>query len=523
MLARRRTSELSAPRLQRSVRIEFRSKRSAVSLGRVSTKRARLAAFAALASRPMDNPTPREPSNPVQPPPEAWQPMVKLARLASRPLDRFLRIEAASGILLLLAAAVALLWANSPWAHGYEALWQTPIGVHVGPFEFSSTLEWFVNDVLMAIFFLVVGMEIRGELHDGELSEWRRAALPMVCALGGMVVPALLYLAVARAPAAKSGWGIPMATDIAFAVGVLTLLGRRVPSGLRVLLLALAVIDDLGAILVIAFFYSSGITGSGLLLAALGVSGILVLRAMGVRAILAYFPVGALVWLGVYSAGVHPTIAGVIVGLLTPVRAWLGPQGFIDAARYQAQRVSDQLANGAHSTSLGRPLHKVTFASREAVSPAEFLIRALHPWVAFVIMPLFALANAGVNLHGLSLQGTGVGVSVAVCVGLVAGKPLGVIGAGLVALGTRLSSLPQGLHIRHLIVLGVVAGIGFTMSLFIAQLAFADPSLLGAAKLGVLGASMLAMFFGLGLGFLLLSRPCEAAPALESSLADLAD
>lgn len=444
--------------------------------------------------------------------------MVKLARLAARPLDRFFRIEAASGILLLLAAVAALIWANSPWAHSYEELWHTSLGFHVGGFAFASTLEWFVNDVLMAVFFFVVGMEIRRELHDGELSELKRAALPLVCALGGMVVPALFYLLLAHDPRAKPGWGIPMATDIAFAVGILMLLGRRVPVGLRVLLLGLAVIDDLGAILVIAVFYSSGIAVSGLLVAALGVACIMLLRWMGVRSTLAYLPPAALVWLGIHGAGVHPTIAGVIVGLLTPVRAWLGAEGFVDAARHQAERVSEQLSHGHGQPSLSQPLHKLNFASREAVSPAEFLIHALHPWVAFVIMPLFALANAGVNLQGVSLEGTGSSVSIAVCAALVLGKPAGVIGAGLLALGSRLASLPGGLTVRHLVVLGVVAGIGFTMSLFIAQLAFSDDAaLLGAAKVGVLAASLMAMLLGLGLGLALLSPPRAPSSASESA------
>lgn len=405
--------------------------------------------------------------------------MLALVRLARRPLDRFFRIEAASGIVLLLAAGVALTWANSPWAPAYHALWHAKLGFHVGTFAFENTLEWFVNDVLMAIFFFVVGMEIRRELHDGELSEWRRAALPVIAALGGMIVPALLYLGVAGEGAAHAGWGVPMATDIAFAVGVLALLGKRVPSSLRVLLLALAVIDDLGAILVIAGFYSAGISGSGLVVAGGGVLAIWALRAMGVRKFLAYVLPAVVVWLGVYSAGIHPTIAGVLVGLLTPVRAWFGPEGF----RLQLTR-----------------------ASREAVSPAEFLVEELHPWVAFLIMPLFALANAGVPLQVASSTGSSARITLAVCAALLFGKPVGVIGASWLALATRLSVLPRDLDYRHLLVLGVVAGIGFTMSLFIAQLAFSDLALLSAAKLGVLAASAIAMLVGLALGRALLPQ-----------------
>jgi len=296
-----------------------------------------------------------------------------------------------------------------------------------------------------------------------------------------MVVPACAYLAVAAAPETRLGWGIPMATDIAFALGVLILLGKRVPAALRVLLLAVAVIDDLGAILVIALFYSSGIAASGLLLAALGVLLLVTLRAFGVRSMPIYVVPGVIIWAGVYAAGIHPTIAGVIVGLLTPVHAWPGV---------------------------------------EAESPADFLLHALHPWVSFAIMPVFALANAGVNLDGLSLSGSGAKVSLAVLVALLLGKPLGVVASSTLAIRAKLALLPPGLSLRHLLVLGVVAGIGFTMSLFLAQLAFQDPTLLGAAKLGVLIASALALILGLILGRALLqnAEPEEEALIAASEL-----
>ena len=221
-------------------------------------------------------------------PPEAWDPLLRAARFARRPLERFLRVEAASGILLLVAAAIALAWANSPWAGAYSSLWHTPLGVRIGAFAFERSLEWFVNDVLMVIFFFVVGLEIRREIHVGELSELRRAALPAAAALGGMLAPAAFYLLIAGASATRSGWGVPMATDIAFAVGILALLGKRVPPALRVLLLALAVIDDLGAIVVIALFYSSGIALSGCALAALGLAAVFLMQRLGVRAKPAY-------------------------------------------------------------------------------------------------------------------------------------------------------------------------------------------------------------------------------------------
>lgn len=431
-------------------------------------------------------------------PPEAWEPLLSLARTARRPLDAFLRIEAASGILLLVAAAVALAWANSPWASTYAAFWQTPLGVHLGPFAFERPLEWYVNDCLMVVFFFVVGLEIRCELHHGELSEWRRAALPAAAALGGMIAPAALYLLFAGGAATRSGWGVPMATDIAFAVGILTLLGKRVPVALRVLLLALAVIDDLGAIVVIALFYSSGVALSGLLVAALGLLWVLALQRFGVRTKLTYVAPAVVVWAGIYSAGVHPTIAGVIVGLMTPVRAWLGPQGFVASVRRGLDGLGD--------TSLVRTLHEVDHARREALSPAESLIHKLHGWVAFGIMPVFALANAGVTLTGITLDTESWQVLVGVAVGLVVGKPIGVLFAIWVTLRLRIGALPVGMQLRHLIVLGVVAGVGFTMAIFVAQLAFTDPRLLAAAKLGVLVASGCAAVLGLALGRVLLKQ-----------------
>jgi len=455
--------------------------------------------------------------SPLSPtPPEAWEPLLRIARLAGRPLERFLRIEAASGLLLLLAAAGALVWANSPWAESYQHLWHTPLGIRVGGFTFERTLEWFVNDALMVIFFFVVGMEIRREIHHGELSEWRRAALPAAAALGGMLAPAALYLALAGDSATRSGWGVPMATDIAFAVGVLTLLGKRVPAALRVLLLALAVIDDLGAIVVIALFYSSGVALSGLLVAAAGFAAVFAMQRLGVRAKLAYVLPSVVAWAGIYAAGIHPTIAGVIVGLVTPVRAWFGPEGFLVGVRKQLNHLAEASPGALSSHELAESLRHVDVARREAISPAESLIETLHPWVAFGIMPVFALANAGVTLAGASLDATSWRVVLGVAAGLAVGKPVGILLATWLTLKLGLGTLPRGLTLRHLIVLGVVAGIGFTMALFIAQLAFTDARSLAAAKLGVLGASGLTAVAALALGRLVLA-PTQATGAAQTA------
>jgi NhaA family Na+:H+ antiporter len=443
-------------------------------------------------------------------PPEAWEPLLRLARLARRPLDRFLAIEAASGVLLLVAAAVALGLANSPFADDVKAFWQTPVGLQIGEWQFARSLEWIVNDGLMAIFFFVVGMEIRREIHHGELSTLRRAALPAAAALGGMVAPAAIYLAFAGAPEIRSGWGVPMATDIAFAVGVLTLLGRRVPPALRVLLLALAVIDDLGAIIVIAVFYTAKLEMAGFGVAGLGLLGVLLLQRLGVRHPSAYLAPAIVAWAGTYAAGIHPTIAGVVIGLLTPVRAWLGPEGFSRALEDQLGRLSGPGAP-ADDHALAHAIRGLSETTREAVSPAETLIARLHPWVAFGIMPIFALANAGVRFDELSIAGPTAAVALGCAVGLVLGKPVGILLMCWLTVRSKLGSLPAGIGFRHLLVLGVVAGIGFTMSLFIAQLAFTDAGSLGAAKLGVLAGTGVAGILGLGLGVVLL-RPIEPAP-----------
>lgn len=401
--------------------------------------------------------------------------MNRAVRVRSQ-LEAFFKTEAASGVVLLVAAVVALVLANSGMSDAYHRLQTLPVRLSVHSLAFERSLAWWVNDGLMVLFFFVVGLEIRREMHAGELSEWRRAVVPTAAALGGMIVPAGLYLVFAGRPESHAGWGVPMATDIAFAVGVLALLGSRVPSGLRTLLLALAIIDDIGAILVIAFAYSSGISLTGVLVALGGFAVVLVMKRLGVRRKLAYLAPALVVWAGTYAAGVHPTIAGVALGLVTPVVPGSSPSDVDDA---------------------GTP-----------TSPAEQLIHALHPWVAFGIMPLFALANAGVTLGGFHADEISLGVAAGVLVGLVVGKPLGVALATAIVLRLRLGELPAGLGRRHVVVVGIVAGIGFTMALFVAELAFSEGPLLDAAKLGVLVASALAGVATLVVGRLALeSRP----------------
>jgi len=447
-------------------------------------------------------------------PPEVWRPARRAARRLISPIQRFLAIEAASGLFLLAATAAALIWANSAWRGSYEELWHTPIGFQLASWSFVRPLHFWVNDALMTVFFFVAGLEIRRELYEGELADLRRAALPLIAALGGMLVPAAIYGALNAGRAGSPGWGIPMATDIAFAVGVLTLLGRRVPPALRVLLLGLAVIDDVGAILVIALFYGDGIAMSGLVVTAIGLAAVVLMRGSGIRSPLWYVGPGAVVWAGLYATGVHPTLAGVLLGLVTPARPWFGQSGFAATTREHM----DDIEGTSDRNKLRERLTAIETARREAISPAERMQHVLHPWVAFAIMPLFALANAGVRLGGADLGGDGLFIFLGVVLGLAVGKPLGITALSAAGTAARIAGLPPGCAHRGVGLVGVVGGIGFTMSLFIAQLAFPRGPLLDTAKLGILVGSGAAMVLGLVLGLMTL-RPrtiaAEPPPANE--------
>ena len=432
----------------------------------------------------------------------------KLVNAIAGPISSFLHIQAASGILLLVASVAALAWASSPWHGAYEHLWHVPVSLGAGGLEFSRPLHFWINDVLMVVFFFVVGLEIRREIHGGELSDWRRAALPAFAALGGMIVPALLYFAFNHSSPGKGGWGVPMATDIAFAVGVLALLGKRVPAAVRVLLLALAIIDDIGAIVIIAVFYSTAFSWVGLGIAALGVVGVLLFQSIGVRRPAAYLLPGVLTWVGFLKAGVHPTIAGVLLGLLTPARPWYGLRGFLGAARSALDQLDTRRSAERDPHEVVAMLAQIGEARREAVAPVVRLQAVLHPWVAYGIMPLFAFANAGVRVTDVDLGAAGSGaIIVGIVVGLCVGKPAGVVLATLLAVKTDLAVRPQGVTWRGITIVGLVARIGFTMAIFIASLAFGDVRMLAAAKLGVLAASTVAGAAALLAGRLLLRAP----------------
>ena len=429
----------------------------------------------------------------------------RFARQLLGPVEKFLHVEAASGILLLVVAVIALVWANSPWASTYEHLLHTSISLGFGEHSFTQTVHFWINDILMVVFFFVVGLEVRRELFEGELSELRRAALPVAAALGGMLVPAAIYLSLNLHSPAAIGWGVPMATDIAFAIGVLALLGRRVPAALRVLLLALAIIDDIGAILVIAVFYSSGIAWGGLVAGGLGIVILLMMQLVGVRSPFLYLAPGILVWGGILHAGIHPTIAGVILGLLTPVQSWFGHEGFRKETEHALNNLRNLAAAQADPRQFLPDLERINVSRREAVPPVTRIEAALHPWVAFGIMPLFALANAGVDLGGIGTEAAeATSIAFGVGLGLVVGKPLGILAFSWLAVRLGLASLPRGVSWTGVVVVGCAAGIGFTMALFIGELAFTDASMLAVGKVAVLLASAVSGTVALVVGFKML-------------------
>ncbi|AEV16562.1 Na(+)/H(+) antiporter nhaA 1 [Thermus sp. CCB_US3_UF1] len=400
-------------------------------------------------------------------------------------LEQFLASEAKGGILLFAAALLVFFLANTPWGAGYFALQQVPVGFRVGAFALEKPLLLWVNDLLMALFFLLVGLELKRELLSGELREPRRAGLAVAAALGGMAVPASLYLLLNPAPPEARGWGVPMATDIAFALGVLALL-PRVPLGLKLFLTALAIVDDLGAVLVIALFYTEGLQGGYLAGAGLVLALALGLNRLGVRWLWPYLLLGLPLWYLVLQSGVHATLAGVLLALAIPLRRARPFQGATQAEEAEA---------------LEGELEALEEAVKEAQSPLHRLEHTLHPWVAYGVLPVFAFFNAGVDLNGLALGPVALGVAL----GLLVGKPLGVGLLAWLALRLGLGVLPEGVGFRALLGVGFLAGIGFTMALFIAGLAFSG-ELLDQAKVGVLSASLLA---GL-LGFLLVRAALDS-------------
>lgn len=409
----------------------------------------------------------------------------------TKPFAQFLRIEAAAGAVLLIFALAAVAVSNSAWSGPFLAFWEMPLGLHLGAVEFSRSLRHWINDGLMTLFFFVVALELKRELVLGELRNPRMAALSLAAALGGMAAPASLYLLLVRGGPGAHGWGTVMATDTAFVIGCLAVLGSRIPLSLRLFLLSLAIFDDIGAILVVAIGYGGALNWPGLAVAAFGLGVVAALARLGVRSVPTYFMIGGLVWLALDLSGVHPTLAGVALGLMTPTRRWVSSHRL--NAILKRIRVYPPGTGWGGDGDDRRDLQRAGIATREALSPVERLESALHPWVAFAIMPLFALANAGVPLFTAGFDRS---IATAVFIGFVLGKPVGVVLFSVLAVRLRLAVRPPELTWGLLAAGGLLTGIGFTMALFIAELAF-GPSLLNSAKLGILASSGFAGTSGL--------------------------
>ena len=410
----------------------------------------------------------------------------------TNPFVRFLRIETLGGAVLLAAAVTALVLSNSRWGPFFTNVWETSMGLRLGSVEVTRSLRDWINDALMTLFFFLVSVELKRELVLGELNNLRVAALSIAAALGGMMLPAALYLLMQSGQAGAVGWGTVMATDTAFVIGSLALLGTRVPQILRVFMLSLAIVDDIGAILVVAIGYSDEIVWQAIVAASAGVAVILAMRRIGVRGMPAYFVVGVFIWLALDASGVHATIAGVILGLLTPARRWVSDKrlyAILDRV------VAHPDAADSSATRDRETLQVAAIAARETLAPVERIEMALHPWVSFVIMPLFALANAGLPL---SLSGLETSVTAAILIALVVGKPAGILTFCWLAVRMGIAVRPAQLSWGVLAGGSALGGIGFTMALFIANRAF-DADLLNSAKMGIFLASGLSAAFGLSL------------------------
>jgi Na+:H+ antiporter, NhaA family len=431
-----------------------------------------------------------------------------------RPLLQFIHVESAGGVVLLVAAVVALVWANAPFGESYEHFWETHFELSVGSFHLAETLRDLVNDGLMAVFFFVVGLEIKREIVTGDLRDPKAAALPVIAAVGGMVVPALIYLSFNGSGEAAQGWGIPMATDIAFSVGIVALLGSRVPVGAKLFLLALAIVDDIGAIAVIAIFYTDSLLFAYLGAAIAGLVAVWVAQRAGIRSMVFYVPAGVFTWFCLLESGVHATLAGVALGMLTPARAMYTDREFHDRTTRILRRYDFASSSPRGAERVDQDALQVSSISRESVSPLNRLETALHPWSSFVIVPIFALANAGVRFAGVDvLEAATHPVSLGVMLGLLVGKTVGITLFAWLAVRFRLGVLPRLAGWKHIVGLAAIAGIGFTVSLFVTGLAFDHPELADRAKIGIFVGSFAS---GL-LGYMILRsiRPGDTVPSDE--------
>ncbi len=415
------------------------------------------------------------------------------------PFQEFIHRQTSGGIILFACTILALAWANSPWSSTYFSVWQSKLTMGIGPYELSKPLMLWINDGLMAVFFFVVGLEIKREVIAGELTSVRKATLPIAAAIGGMVVPATLYSLFNIGGEGSRGWGIPMATDIAFSLGVLQLLGKRVPISLKIFLTAFAIVDDIGAVLVIAIFYTAKVSIGALFLSACTLLIAIILNISGVRRPVVYALVGIVLWIAILKSGVHATVAGVLLAMVIPARTRIAEGQFLQSSR---TLLNDFETSGPLDIEAGlnSDRHAVLNSLQELTegvqTPLSRLEDELHPWVTFLVLPIFAFANAGVNMAGGGVAILGHPVSLGIITGLVAGK---VIGLGLfswLALKLNLASMPAGVTWRHIIGVAFLGGIGFTMSLFVANLAFGSSQLLEVSKIGILAGSLVSGIVG---------------------------
>ena len=416
-----------------------------------------------------------------------------------KPINSILKNKIVAGALLFMCAVIAMIWANSSLKESYFHLWETHFTIRFGNFEVSKTLHYWINDGLMSIFFFVVGLELKREIIGGELSTVKKAVLPIGAAIGGMLVPSLIFIGLNPYSPASSGWGIPMATDIAFALGVLILLGKRIPVSIKLFLTALAITDDLGAVLVIAFFYTSDISFMNLAIGGGFMATLIAANYLGVRNTLFYGIVGiGGLWLAFLLSGVHATIAGVLAAFTIPARTKIGELGFLKKLKGYTEWF--EKADSTDSTLItNKQLHiiqEIKTVSIHAETPLQRLEQAMHPLVAFIVVPVFALANAGIELSGETFSSLLHPVTIGVVLGLVLGKFVGVAGFSFLLVKTKIAVLPRGVNWTHICGVALLAGIGFTMSLFISELAFTDPTMILHAKLGIMIASVIAATLG---------------------------
>ena len=425
-----------------------------------------------------------------------------IANQILRPAQRFFRKQVASSVLLLAATAIALVWANSNIAETYHSFWHTKISFDFGEFYISKSLVHWINDGLMALFFFTVGLEIKRELLVGELASPKKALLPVIAALGGMLVPGLIYIAFNSGSSSLDGWGIPMATDIAFALGAVAIFGHNLPANLRIFLAAFAIADDLGAVLVIAIFYTKEIVWFYVFVCVMLTFCLALANLLWIRWTLVYAALGLAIWFFVLGSGIHPTVAGVIVSLFIPARGRYDTDRFLQnvdqiMAKFKCEDQScgySILLNQEHM----HAVHSLKLACHDVETPLQRLMHVLHPWVAFIILPFFALSNTGLNFHGVNFSEVAVHpVSLGIFFGLVFGKPLGVVLFSFIAVKSGMGSLPKDVGWLHILGSAMLGGIGFTMSLFIADLSFSSVFMLNYSKIAILSASVLSAIIGI--------------------------